>query len=131
MKQLLKDFREFALKGNVIDLAVAVVIGVAFNAVVTSLVNDVIMPFIAAIIGKPASQIGPVQCSLVADQKLGTAKAESGTTVNTTTNHHRRRSVSCSMSKVAEAAGTRSSRPILASELASPATAQGVTMIRM
>lgn len=53
MKQLLKDFREFALKGNVIDLAVAVVIGVAFNAVVTSLVNDVIMPFIAAIIGKP------------------------------------------------------------------------------
>ena len=53
MKQLLKDFREFALKGNVIDLAVAVVIGVAFNAGVTSLVNDVIMPFIAAIIGKP------------------------------------------------------------------------------
>ena len=53
MKQLLKDFREFALRGNVIDLAVAVVIGVAFNAVVTSLVNDVIMPFIAALIGKP------------------------------------------------------------------------------
>jgi len=53
MKQLLKDFREFALKGSFIDLAVAVVIGVAFNAVVTSLVNDVIMPLIAAIIGKP------------------------------------------------------------------------------
>ena len=53
MKQLLRDFRDFALKGNFIDLAVAVVIGVAFNAVVTSLVNDVIMPFIAAIIGKP------------------------------------------------------------------------------
>ena len=53
MKQLLKDFREFALRGNVIDLAVAVVIGVAFNAVVASLVNDVIMPFIAALIGKP------------------------------------------------------------------------------
>lgn len=53
MKQLLKDFREFALKGNVIDLAVAVVIGVAFNAVVTSLVNDIVMPIIAAIIGKP------------------------------------------------------------------------------
>lgn len=52
MKQLLKDFREFALKGNVVDLAVAVVIGVAFNAVVTSLVNDVVMPLIAAIIGK-------------------------------------------------------------------------------
>jgi len=53
VKQLLKDFREFALKGNVIDLACAVVIGVAFNAVITSLVNDVIMPFVAAIIGKP------------------------------------------------------------------------------
>jgi large conductance mechanosensitive channel len=53
VKQLLKDFRDFALKGNVIDLAVAVVIGVAFNAVVTSLVNDVIMPVIAAIVGKP------------------------------------------------------------------------------
>jgi large conductance mechanosensitive channel len=53
MRQLLKDFKEFALKGNVIDLAVAVVIGVAFNAVVTSLVNDVIMPVIAAIVGEP------------------------------------------------------------------------------
>jgi large conductance mechanosensitive channel len=53
MKQLLKDFRDFAFKGNVIDLAVAVVIGVAFNAVVTSLVNDVIMQIIAAIVGKP------------------------------------------------------------------------------
>jgi large conductance mechanosensitive channel len=53
MKQLVKDFRDFALKGNFVDLAVAVVIGVAFNAVVNSLVNDVIMPFIAAIIGKP------------------------------------------------------------------------------
>jgi large conductance mechanosensitive channel len=53
VKQMLKDFRDFAMKGNVIDLAVAVVIGVAFNAVVNSLVNDVIMPIIAAIIGKP------------------------------------------------------------------------------
>ena len=52
MKQLLKDFREFALKGNVIDLAVAVVIGVAFNAVVTSLVNDVIMPPIGLLLGR-------------------------------------------------------------------------------
>jgi large conductance mechanosensitive channel len=53
MKQLLKGFREFALKGNVLDLAVAVVIGVAFNAVVNSLVDDIIMPIVAAIIGKP------------------------------------------------------------------------------
>jgi large conductance mechanosensitive channel len=53
MNNLLKDFRDFVMRGNVLDLAVAVVIGVAFNAVVTSLVNDVIMQIIAAIVGKP------------------------------------------------------------------------------
>jgi large conductance mechanosensitive channel len=53
MKQLFNDFRAFIMKGNVLDLAVAVVIGIAFNAVVNSLVNDIIMPIIAAIIGKP------------------------------------------------------------------------------
>lgn len=44
---MLKDFKEFALKGNVIDLAVAVVIGGAFGKIVTSLVADIIMPIIA------------------------------------------------------------------------------------
>ena len=53
MNQLLKDFRAFIMRGNVLDLAVAVVIGIAFNAVVNSLVNDVIMQIIAAIVGKP------------------------------------------------------------------------------
>ena len=53
MATLWEDFRKFVMRGNVLDLAVAVVIGVAFNAVVTSLVNDVIMQLIAAIIGKP------------------------------------------------------------------------------
>jgi large conductance mechanosensitive channel len=53
MNRLLSDFRAFMMRGNVLDLAVAVVIGVAFNAVVTSLVNDVIMQVIAAIVGKP------------------------------------------------------------------------------
>ena len=53
MHRLLSDFRAFMMRGNVLDLAVAVVIGVAFNAVVTSLVNDVIMQVIAAIVGKP------------------------------------------------------------------------------
>lgn len=42
-----KDFKEFALKGNVIDLAVAVVIGGAFGKIVTSLVNDIVMPIVA------------------------------------------------------------------------------------
>lgn len=43
-----KEFREFALKGNVIELAIAVVIGAAFNAIVTSLVTDIITPLILA-----------------------------------------------------------------------------------
>ena len=53
MQQLSKDFRDFIMRGNVLDLAVAVVIGVAFNAVVNSLVDDVIMQIIAAIVGEP------------------------------------------------------------------------------
>jgi large conductance mechanosensitive channel len=50
---MLKQFRDFLLRGNVVDLAVAVVIGAAFGAVVTSLVADLITPLIAAIGGKP------------------------------------------------------------------------------
>src|ERR1700723_1991407 len=49
--QMLKEFREFAMKGNVVDLAVAVVIGAAFGAIVTSLVGDIIMPIVGAITG--------------------------------------------------------------------------------
>jgi len=48
---MLKEFREFAMKGNVVDLAVGVIIGAAFGAIVTSLVGDVIMPVIGAITG--------------------------------------------------------------------------------
>ena len=48
---MLKEFREFAMKGNVVDLAVGVIIGAAFGAIVASLVGDVIMPIIGAITG--------------------------------------------------------------------------------
>jgi large conductance mechanosensitive channel len=48
---MLKEFREFAMKGNVVDLAVAVIIGAAFGAIVTSMVNDMIMPIIGAVTG--------------------------------------------------------------------------------
>ncbi|QXE02082.1 large-conductance mechanosensitive channel protein MscL [Terribacillus sp. DMT04] len=48
---MLKEFKEFALRGNVVDLAVAVVIGSAFSAITTSLVNDIIMPLIGIITG--------------------------------------------------------------------------------
>jgi large conductance mechanosensitive channel len=50
---MLKGFKQFLMRGNVIDLAVAVVIGAAFGAVVTALVKDLITPLIAAIVGKP------------------------------------------------------------------------------
>ncbi|MCP3400560.1 large conductance mechanosensitive channel protein MscL [Bradyrhizobium sp. CCGB20] len=48
---MLKEFREFAMKGNVVDLAVGVIIGAAFGAIVTSLVGDIIMPIIGAATG--------------------------------------------------------------------------------
>ena len=50
---MLTEFKQFILRGNVIDLAVAVVIGAAFGAVITSLVTNIITPIIAAIFGQP------------------------------------------------------------------------------
>jgi large conductance mechanosensitive channel len=50
---MLKGFKDFLFRGNVVDLAVAVVIGAAFGAVVTALVKDLFTPLIAAIVGKP------------------------------------------------------------------------------
>jgi large conductance mechanosensitive channel len=50
---MLKGFKQFILRGNVLDLAVAVVIGAAFGAVITSFVTNIITPLIAAIFGKP------------------------------------------------------------------------------
>ncbi len=48
---MLKEFKDFIMRGNVVDLAVAVVIGAAFGAIVTSMVNDLIMPIVGAITG--------------------------------------------------------------------------------
>lgn len=48
---MFKEFRDFAMRGNVVDLAVAVIIGAAFGAIVTSLVNDIIMPIIGLVTG--------------------------------------------------------------------------------
>lgn len=48
---MLKEFRDFINRGSVIDLAVAVIIGIAFGAIITSLVNDIIMPLIGLILG--------------------------------------------------------------------------------
>ncbi len=49
----MKGFKQFLLRGNVVDLAVAVVVGAAFGAVITALVKDLLTPLIAAIVGKP------------------------------------------------------------------------------
>ncbi len=61
MGKLIKEFKEFAVKGNAIDMAVAVVIGGAFGAIVTSLVNDIIMPCVGYLLGgKDFSQLAIV-----------------------------------------------------------------------
>jgi len=51
-KKMLKEFKEFALKGSVLDLAIGVIIGAAFGKIITSLVNDIIMPPIGLLLGK-------------------------------------------------------------------------------
>jgi large conductance mechanosensitive channel len=52
VKNVLEDFKKFIMKGNVIDLAVAVIIGIAFGAVIDSVVNDLIMPVVGAVFGQ-------------------------------------------------------------------------------
>ena len=50
---MLKEFKEFAVKGNMVDMAVGIIIGAAFGAVVKSLVDDILMPIVAALFGTP------------------------------------------------------------------------------
>lgn len=50
---MLKEFKEFIMRGNVVDLAVAVIVGAAFTAVVNSFANDILMQIVAAVFGKP------------------------------------------------------------------------------
>ena len=51
MKQILQEFKQFAMRGNVVDMAVGIIIGGAFGKIITSLVNDVIMPPLGVLIG--------------------------------------------------------------------------------
>lgn len=86
---MLKDFKDFAVKGNVIDLAVGVIIGGAFGKIVTSLVNDMIMPIIGLLIGKVdftnlyISLDGTKYASLAAAQAAGAATFNYGIFINT------------------------------------------------
>ena len=60
MGKMLKEFKEFALKGNIVDMAIGIIIGGAFSAIVNSLVVDIITPVIGAIFGQPDfSSIAP------------------------------------------------------------------------
>ncbi len=85
---MLKEFREFIMRGNVIDLAVAFVMGVAFGAVVTSLVNDIIMPVIGYLLhGVNFSNMfivlgGGSYASLADAQKAGAATINYGVFIN-------------------------------------------------
>jgi len=81
---IVKEFQEFAMKGNVVDLAVGVIIGAAFGAIVNSLVGDVIMPIIGAVTGgldfsnyfiRLSSKIDPNVVSLADAKKQGAVLA--------------------------------------------------------
>ena len=73
---MLKEFKEFAMRGNVLDLAVGVIIGAAFGAVVTSLVNDMIMPPIGRVMGNVDFKDLFIPLDGVTYQSLADAKAK-------------------------------------------------------
>ena len=91
---MLKEFKEFAVKGNVVDMAVGIIIGAAFGKIVDSLVKDVIMPPIGLLLGKvdfsnlfvvlkAGAQAGPY-LSVDAAQKAGAVTFNYGLFINTT-----------------------------------------------
>ena len=88
IQEQMKKFRDFAMKGNVIDMAVGIVIGAAFGKIATSLVNDVIMPPIGMLLGRVdfnnlyLSLNGKVYDSLDAAKKAGAATINYGTFIN-------------------------------------------------
>jgi large conductance mechanosensitive channel len=89
---VLKEFKEFAFKGNMIDLAFAVIIGGAFGLIIASLVNDVIMPLLGQLLGKVnfadlfISLSGEKYTSLAAAKAAGAATVNYGVFINTIIN---------------------------------------------
>lgn len=89
---MLKDFRSFLMRGNILDLAVAVVIGGAFGAIVTSFVKDILMPPIGLLLGKVdfanlfIDLSGGGYTTLVAAQEAGAATLNYGVFLNTIIN---------------------------------------------
>jgi large conductance mechanosensitive channel len=89
---LLKEFKEFVLRGNVLDMAVAIVIGIAFGSIVSSIVNDLIMPPIGLILGKVdfsnlfINLSDTNYTSLAEAKRAGAAVVAYGTFINTLIN---------------------------------------------
>ncbi len=79
---MLKDFKEFAVKGNVLDLAVGVVIGAAFGKIVTSFVSDLLMPPIGRVLGKVDFSNLFIDLSGAHHATLAEAKAAGAATIN-------------------------------------------------
>jgi large conductance mechanosensitive channel len=79
---MLKEFKEFALRGNVVDMAVGIIIGAAFGKIVTSMVNDVIMPPIGLILGRVNFNDLFISLDHKSYATLAAAKAASAPTLN-------------------------------------------------
>ena len=80
--QILKEFKDFAMKGNVVDMAVGIIIGAAFGKIVTSLVNDVIMPPIGKLMGNVDFSDLYINMSGGVYKSMAEAKAAGAATVN-------------------------------------------------
>ena len=79
---MLKEFRDFAVRGNVIDLAIGIIIGAAFGRIVTSLVNDIIMPPLGVLLGKVDFSNLFINLSGKAYASLADAKTAGAATIN-------------------------------------------------
>lgn len=79
---MLKEFKEFAMKGNVVDLAVGLILGASFGGIITSLVNDIIMPPIGLLLGKVNFSNLFINLSATSYTALEDAKAAGAPTIN-------------------------------------------------
>lgn len=79
---MFKDFKEFIMRGNVLDLAVAVIIGAAFGKIITSLVNDILMPVVGVVAGKVDFSNLFIDLSGQSHATLAAAKAAGAATLN-------------------------------------------------
>jgi len=82
MKNILAEFKQFIMRGNVLDMAIGIIIGVAFGKVVTSLVNDIIMPPVGLLLGRVSFQDLYINLSGQSYASLDVAKVAGAPTIN-------------------------------------------------